>query len=142
MPTLRAELLQLRLHDVEGADRLAADVGVDLDPHDGRYDSQSGRGSSRVSPPSPVSPGDYYVGAPGGLVGAGVDLDMMDSQAPAASRKVKAKHAPKRVRKRENEHHQQCLGCDAVETPEWRKGPMGNRTLCNACGLLYAKQVS
>ncbi|TKY89728.1 hypothetical protein EX895_001513 [Sporisorium graminicola] len=45
----------------------------------------------------------------------------------------------KRVRKRKNEHHQECLGCHAKETPEWRKGPMGPRTLCNACGLLYAK---
>ncbi|SPO28523.1 uncharacterized protein UTRI_04920 [Ustilago trichophora] len=45
----------------------------------------------------------------------------------------------KRVRKRKNEHHQECLGCQAKETPEWRKGPMGPRTLCNACGLLYAK---
>lgn len=45
----------------------------------------------------------------------------------------------KRVKKRKNEHHQECLGCQAKETPEWRKGPMGPRTLCNACGLLYAK---
>ncbi|KAN0061479.1 hypothetical protein ACQY0O_006326 [Thecaphora frezii] len=45
----------------------------------------------------------------------------------------------RRVRKRKNEHHQECLGCQAKETPEWRKGPMGPRTLCNACGLLYAK---
>ena len=26
-----------------------------------------------------------------------------------------------------------CLGCGATETPEWRRGPMGPRTLCNAC---------
>lgn len=26
-----------------------------------------------------------------------------------------------------------CLGCGAIETPEWRRGPMGPRTLCNAC---------
>jgi hypothetical protein len=26
-----------------------------------------------------------------------------------------------------------------VETPEWRRGPLGPRTLCNACGLIYAK---
>lgn len=27
----------------------------------------------------------------------------------------------------------------STETPEWRKGPMGPRTLCNACGLIWAK---
>lgn len=32
-----------------------------------------------------------------------------------------------------------CQGCQATTTPEWRKGPTGPRTLCNACGLLYAK---
>jgi len=55
---------------------------------------------------------------------------------------------------------QTCLGCSATSTPEWRRGPMGTcpkdhvfyprltqaslgpRTLCNACGLVYAKLVS
>ncbi|KAI3651800.1 hypothetical protein MP228_003103 [Amoeboaphelidium protococcarum] len=32
-----------------------------------------------------------------------------------------------------------CQSCHATETPEWRKGPLGPRTLCNACGLIYAK---
>lgn len=32
-----------------------------------------------------------------------------------------------------------CQACQATSTPEWRKGPTGPRTLCNACGLLYAK---
>ncbi|KAI9277639.1 hypothetical protein BY458DRAFT_97476 [Sporodiniella umbellata] len=33
----------------------------------------------------------------------------------------------------------QCQFCKALETPEWRRGPNGARTLCNACGLNYAK---
>jgi hypothetical protein len=28
---------------------------------------------------------------------------------------------------------QACLGCQATDTPEWRRGPLGPRTLCNAC---------
>jgi len=36
---------------------------------------------------------------------------------------------------------QTCLGCKATSTPEWRRGPMGPRTLCNACGLVYAKMI-
>ncbi|KAI8996783.1 hypothetical protein BDB01DRAFT_768478 [Pilobolus umbonatus] len=28
-----------------------------------------------------------------------------------------------------------CHSCNSCETPEWRKGPLGPRTLCNACGL-------
>ncbi|CAG8098786.1 unnamed protein product [Penicillium nalgiovense] len=32
-----------------------------------------------------------------------------------------------------------CHSCNRSETPEWRRGPDGSRTLCNACGLHYAK---
>lgn len=28
-----------------------------------------------------------------------------------------------------------CHSCARSETPEWRRGPDGARTLCNACGL-------
>ncbi|KAI8885475.1 hypothetical protein K501DRAFT_331935 [Backusella circina FSU 941] len=34
-----------------------------------------------------------------------------------------------------------CHTCNISETPEWRRGPDGARTLCNACGLHYAKLV-
>lgn len=32
-----------------------------------------------------------------------------------------------------------CHSCNIAETPEWRRGPDGARTLCNACGLHFAK---
>ncbi|KAG8858699.1 hypothetical protein FRB96_004836 [Tulasnella sp. 330] len=32
-----------------------------------------------------------------------------------------------------------CHSCMSTETPEWRRGPDGARTLCNACGLHFAK---
>ncbi|KAI9189704.1 hypothetical protein H9P43_001137 [Blastocladiella emersonii ATCC 22665] len=32
-----------------------------------------------------------------------------------------------------------CHSCNATETPEWRRGPDGRATLCNACGLHWAK---
>jgi len=31
--------------------------------------------------------------------------------------------------------------CGVTETPEWRRGPQGEHTLCNACGLHYAKTM-
>lgn len=34
-----------------------------------------------------------------------------------------------------------CQRCGATDTPEWRRGPDGLRTLCNACGLFHAKLV-
>ena len=35
-----------------------------------------------------------------------------------------------------------CANCHTRNTPEWRRGPSGNRDLCNSCGLRWAKQVS
>jgi len=34
-----------------------------------------------------------------------------------------------------------CHMCGVTETPEWRRGPAGDHTLCNACGLHYAKSI-
>jgi hypothetical protein len=34
-----------------------------------------------------------------------------------------------------------CQSCGAKLTPEWRRGPSGPGTLCNACGLRYSKTV-
>ncbi|ORZ16526.1 hypothetical protein BCR42DRAFT_491553 [Absidia repens] len=33
-----------------------------------------------------------------------------------------------------------CSDCGSTNSPEWRKGPMGPKTLCNACGLRWAKK--
>ncbi|KAB2081085.1 hypothetical protein E1A91_A05G109700v1 [Gossypium mustelinum] len=30
-----------------------------------------------------------------------------------------------------------CTHCEVTETPQWREGPMGPKTLCNACGVRY-----
>ena len=32
-----------------------------------------------------------------------------------------------------------CRNCGAHQTPQWRCGPEGPRTLCNACGVRYKK---
>lgn len=34
-----------------------------------------------------------------------------------------------------------CVHCASKDTPEWRRGPYGSRTVCNACGLFYGKLV-
>ncbi|KAL5056087.1 hypothetical protein RYX36_036769 [Vicia faba] len=30
-----------------------------------------------------------------------------------------------------------CTHCEVTETPQWREGPKGPKTLCNACGVRY-----
>jgi PAS domain S-box-containing protein len=36
---------------------------------------------------------------------------------------------------------EECRNCHTRDTPEWRRGPSGNRDLCNSCGLRWAKQM-
>ncbi|ORX80255.1 hypothetical protein K493DRAFT_150413, partial [Basidiobolus meristosporus CBS 931.73] len=36
--------------------------------------------------------------------------------------------------------HRVCAECGTTNSPEWRKGPSGAKTLCNACGLRWSKK--
>ncbi|XP_074309742.1 uncharacterized protein LOC141644171 [Silene latifolia] len=43
---------------------------------------------------------------------------------------------------KQNEHPnayppRKCTHCEITETPQWRMGPAGPKTLCNACGVRY-----
>lgn len=37
--------------------------------------------------------------------------------------------------------HDFCRKCFTKHSPEWRKGPLGRRTLCNKCGLRWARWI-
>ncbi|KAM0882204.1 hypothetical protein ACQ4PT_032481 [Festuca glaucescens] len=55
---------------------------------------------------------------------------------------------PKKISKKKKKKHKgpapwpkdkgkTCLHCRTSETPQWREGPKGRGTLCNACGVRY-----
>ncbi|KAF9912676.1 hypothetical protein EC991_009412 [Linnemannia zychae] len=48
-------------------------------------------------------------------------------------------HQKYRKRAKRSQAPGRCQSCNSSDTPEWRRGPDGARTLCNACGLHYAK---
>ncbi|KAK4197817.1 hypothetical protein QBC40DRAFT_284876 [Triangularia verruculosa] len=48
----------------------------------------------------------------------------------------------KRARRRDSDISSlaACKKCGVMDSPRWRAGPAGPATLCNVCGLLYAKR--
>jgi len=52
------------------------------------------------------------------------------------------KRKRKRRKKVRNKNGLLCTHCSASKSSEWRKGPLGRRTLCNACGLKYSRVLS
>lgn len=49
------------------------------------------------------------------------------------------KHKISKLHKTKSKSSIQCAHCATIDTPEWRRGPSGTRSLCNACGLFFAK---
>ncbi|KAJ1386303.1 Zinc finger, GATA-type [Sesbania bispinosa] len=45
--------------------------------------------------------------------------------------------AKKQKRKAEAQLQRRCSHCQVQKTPQWRTGPLGAKTLCNACGVRY-----
>eukprot|EP01091_Cochliopodium_minus_P008370 TRINITY_DN1884_c0_g1_i1.p1 TRINITY_DN1884_c0_g1~~TRINITY_DN1884_c0_g1_i1.p1 ORF type:complete len:119 (+),score=23.33 TRINITY_DN1884_c0_g1_i1:176-532(+) len=48
------------------------------------------------------------------------------------------------VSQNEKKHYKQfpgkfCYYCGTISTTEWRRGPDGNNSLCNACGLRFTQ---
>ncbi|KAK7302418.1 hypothetical protein RJT34_13308 [Clitoria ternatea] len=67
------------------------------------------------------------------------------ASASFASAKAQRRRRRRRSRRRwEADPDRFCTNyfCKTKTTPLWRKGPLGPKTLCNACGLQYIKIVS
>lgn len=49
-------------------------------------------------------------------------------------------YSDKKAKKVKSADEYVCTDCGTLDSPEWRKGPNGPKTLCNACGLRWAKK--
>nr|XP_043639241.1 GATA transcription factor 8-like [Erigeron canadensis] len=60
------------------------------------------------------------------------------------TKKPKVEWIPVEENENQNENQNQsgqgvrkCMHCEITKTPQWRAGPMGPKSLCNACGVRY-----
>lgn len=72
------------------------------------------------------------------------ELRQMEKRNRLLAEELQSLLSSKKKRKRRNgagNLQRDCANCHARDTPEWRRGPSGNRDLCNSCGLRWAKEV-
>ncbi|KAL9229229.1 hypothetical protein vseg_004716 [Gypsophila vaccaria] len=50
-------------------------------------------------------------------------------------------YRPLKTVKPQSQVIKKCLHCESANTPQWRDGPLGRKTLCNACGIQYKKRL-
>ncbi|KAL4318939.1 hypothetical protein GQ457_18G013370 [Hibiscus cannabinus] len=58
-------------------------------------------------------------------------------QPPPGKKPVKTTWTKKKDVGEASSEGRKCLHCATEKTPQWRTGPMGPKTLCNACGVRY-----
>ncbi|KAE8711970.1 hypothetical protein F3Y22_tig00110266pilonHSYRG00024 [Hibiscus syriacus] len=60
---------------------------------------------------------------------------------PERKKKKKIKSTPPTengtTRNQSGQAVRKCMHCEITKTPQWRAGPIGPKTLCNACGVRY-----
>ncbi|KAK5126366.1 hypothetical protein LTR85_010602 [Meristemomyces frigidus] len=69
------------------------------------------------------------------------EIRQLEKRNRMLAEEVQSLIAAKKKRKRRKNTHQtkDCANCHTKVTPEWRRGPSGQRDLCNSCGLRWAK---
>lgn len=73
------------------------------------------------------------------------EIRQLEKRNRLLAEEVQSLLAAKKKRKRRKgagQLQKDCANCHTRVTPEWRRGPSGQRDLCNSCGLRWAKLVS
>ncbi|KAI5277081.1 hypothetical protein E4T47_00160 [Aureobasidium subglaciale] len=70
------------------------------------------------------------------------EIRQLEKKNRMLAEEVQSLMASKKKRKRRKgagQMQKDCANCHTRVTPEWRRGPSGQRDLCNSCGLRWAK---
>lgn len=89
------------------------------------------KSNEMITPMMPAVTGGFYMGAPQAAV---------NMRPTMRGGKRKSRYGGMGVGLNGGFTGHICAECHVLESPEWRKGPKGPKTLCNACGLRWAKK--
>ncbi|KAK9701976.1 white collar 2 type of transcription factor [Basidiobolus ranarum] len=135
------EMLRKQLGEFEGSSQHKAVISnnckLEFDSIRHNYDPDSMTTNTTEKPVS-LNTGRCSIDLRGGDSRASMENNDDDSSSGQdGSHKLKRK---KKTKIDDNQEYM-CSECGTLESPEWRKGPLGPKTLCNACGLRWAKRV-
>ncbi|XAR59103.1 hypothetical protein NMG60_11014755 [Bertholletia excelsa] len=65
------------------------------------------------------------------------NMDLSDGHVRPPAKKQKKRPASASEAGGETGGSRRCSHCQVQKTPQWRTGPLGPKTLCNACGVRY-----
>ncbi|MQL98703.1 hypothetical protein Taro_031407 [Colocasia esculenta] len=101
--------------------------------------ASSASSCSISSSSSSISPMLLYDGFPGGFPTALQPQQMQMKKKRGRKPKAAPAGAPRAAdgAVAELQPRRRCTHCGVDRTPQWRAGPMGAKTLCNACGVRY-----
>ncbi|BGP42610.1 hypothetical protein JCM10449v2_006622 [Rhodotorula kratochvilovae] len=110
-------------------------------PYDGQQQQQQ---AAFAGPSSPYPPQQQQQQGEGD---GAVAVPPPPAAAAGSNGKAKSPSAKKPPKQRPDgpvykPNQKACESCGTVNSPEWRKGPTGAKSLCNACGLRYARSVA
>lgn len=92
--------------------------------------------SSSCSPSSPCL--IYAISVPGsGSISEPTESVLLEKVKPPPVKKQKKKPATDSAGGNVAQPPRRCSHCGVTKTPQWRAGPLGAKTLCNACGVRF-----
>lgn len=115
-------------------DTVANFLANEEDDDDGAWATED---RDQTSPSSPnIVLSSYESGSGSGSIGGSVEVGdapvlSADKDEVLIKKRQKSRHVPDNIF---------CFQCGTTSSPEWRKGPQGPKTLCNACGLAFSKK--
>eukprot|EP01088_Endostelium_zonatum_P004959 TRINITY_DN16353_c0_g1_i1.p1 TRINITY_DN16353_c0_g1~~TRINITY_DN16353_c0_g1_i1.p1 ORF type:complete len:226 (-),score=46.42 TRINITY_DN16353_c0_g1_i1:10-687(-) len=74
---------------------------------------------------------------PGGMIMS--TSTSISTSATVSTLEGKVRKRKRRTKLLSDRSHFVCYHCETTDTPTWRRGPAGPKTLCNACGIRWAK---
>ncbi|CAI9784911.1 unnamed protein product [Fraxinus pennsylvanica] len=107
---------------------LRPEMSVPAKARSKRSRTAPGNWTSRLSVVSPTSPA---------AISSSSESDIVSSSGKKLVKVPRKKEGSDSAATANGGEGRKCLHCATDKTPQWRTGPMGPKTLCNACGVRY-----